>query len=450
MVLVFGIVKPCFLLDLHQVVTDCEAMDPTDASSSMLGTKAFRKAMKALIWLCTIYVQCKQTSLVGLPVRNIRPVVLKVMSFNLRYDNNADKEQGLGWDKRLPAVVQQIMKHEPDIIGTQEGLQHQLHQLQQALMLQGMNYSSCGSPRDRFLGCFPCGEHCAIFSKLQAVLQSTFALSETPACIGSNSWGSACPRIATYAWFQLRPESTPDGFSSSPSVPCILFLNTHLDHVSSNARKLGSELIVRVLDELEKVPPPGCQHVATIITGDFNSHQRNSDGVPETPFATFKSFGFEDACSEFADSNCPFLTFHGYKPSVTLHAKCPMTRHGMIHGHIDWILWRGSLKLIDFEVDTSLFNGLPSSDHFPIIATFQVQKKVRSGSLWVGCLMGYHRLKGHVERTGKETRPTVIESLRFHFLWSVPAFEWWLMNRQKIQTAGRMSFMCPSGLGADL
>ena len=360
-------------------------MEPEKDEKTMLGTgtPAFRKRMKPLIWLCAIYAQCTTSlmSLVGLPVWRIRPLVLKVMSFNLRYDNNADKEQGLGWDQRLPAVVQQIMKHEPDIIGTQEGLQHQLHQLQEALILQAMNYSSFGSPRDRFLGCFPCGEHCAIFSKLQAVLQSTFALSETPACIGSNSWGSACPRIATYAWFQLQgPELSPALFSidrfssSSPSVPCILFLNTHLDHVSSKARKLGSELIVRVLDELEKTPPPQCQHVATIVTGDFNSHQRNSHGVPENPFATFKSFGFKDACSEFADSNCPFLTFHGYKPSA-LHAKCPMTRHGMIHGHIDWILWRGSLKLIGFEVDTTLFNGLPSSDHFPIVATFQVQKK---------------------------------------------------------------------------
>jgi hypothetical protein len=50
----------------------------------------------------------------------------------------------------------------------------------------------------------------------------------------------------------------------------------------------------------------------------------------------------------------------------------------MIHGHIDWILWRGPLKLLDFQVDTTLKDGLPPSDHFPIIATFGVQNQKKN------------------------------------------------------------------------
>lgn len=314
------------------------------------------------------------------------------MSFNLRYDNDGDKKDGYGWEVRLPAVLDQIKKHQPDIIGTQEALQHQLHQLKHALAAEGMNYSSCGSPRDRFLGCVPCGEHCAIFSNrssLELVMHSTFALSETPACIGSRSWGSACPRIATYAWFRLEADmssglkekepthtdDSDDGIGTQ-NVSCVLFLNTHLDHVSATARRMGAELILHVLEELEKVPPARCsEHLGTIVAGDFNSLQRNSRGVLEPPFSVFRSKGgFQDACSAFgARDSVPLHTFHGYKPESALHAKCPSTfRHGMVHGHIDWILWRGPLKLIDFQVDTTLRDGLPPSDHFPIIATFGV------------------------------------------------------------------------------
>ena len=353
-------------------------MEPSDKVSS--STPRSRKAwvpILAVIWLCAIYGRCGYPASLLWPKVRASPL-LKVMSFNLRYDNDADKKHGYGWDKRLPAIVDQIMKHQPEIIGTQEGLLHQLHQLKQALAQIGMNYSSCGSPRDRFLGCVPCGEHCAIFSRssLEAVMQSTFALSETPSCIGSRSWGSGCPRIATYAWFRLDEVQTT---GNSDSAQCVLFLNTHLDHVSSRARRLGSELIIHVLDELEKIPPVTCEHLATIVAGDFNSLQRNSRGVPEPPFAVFRSFGFRDACSEFGARDSPFSTFHGYKPASALHAKCPSTfRHGMIHGHIDWILWRGPLKLLDFQVDTTLKDGLPPSDHFPIIATFGVQNQKKN------------------------------------------------------------------------
>ena len=291
-----------------------------------------------------------------------RPRVrLKVMSFNLRYDNGEDRSVGLGWDKRLLAVVEQIKRHRPDLIGTQEALLHQLQELKHGLAAEGMNYSYCGSARERFLACFPCGEHCAIFSQgLEPVLQGTFALSETPSAIGSRSWDTGCPRVATYAWFRT-------------SSGCVLFLNTHLDHVSPKARALGAKLIVRLLDELESSAP--CEQVATIISGDFNSLQHKADGTLEAPFSAFHQAGFRDACTEFGARDCPFLTYHGYKPIAASHSTCGIQGHRTLHGHIDWILWRGSLKLIDFKVDTALLQGLPPSDHFPIIATFQLSGK---------------------------------------------------------------------------
>jgi len=53
---------------------------------------------------------------------------ITVGSFNVRYDNPRDS--GNLWSSRLPRVAALIDFHEFDIVGTQEGLQHQLDGLQ--------------------------------------------------------------------------------------------------------------------------------------------------------------------------------------------------------------------------------------------------------------------------------------------------------------------------------
>ena len=46
--------------------------------------------------------------------------LVKVMSFNLRYENRDDDRRGFGWERRLPLVAEVVMRHDPDILGTQE------------------------------------------------------------------------------------------------------------------------------------------------------------------------------------------------------------------------------------------------------------------------------------------------------------------------------------------
>jgi len=67
---------------------------------------------------------------------NIFAQTLTVGSFNVRYDNSRDS--GNLWSSRLPRVAALIEFHEFDIVGTQEGLQHQLDGLQ--ALLQGLGY----------------------------------------------------------------------------------------------------------------------------------------------------------------------------------------------------------------------------------------------------------------------------------------------------------------------
>merc|ERR1712113_1005546 len=125
---------------------------------------------------------------------------------------------------------------------------------------------------------------------VKSLVQMTFALSEKPNQLGSKSWGSACPRIATVSWLRLE--------THDPA--CVLLLNTHLDHRSRYARVESAKLIVARLQELEEKGPPAshCRHVGTIITGDFNCWQRNNEGSPNPCFQVFEDAGFYDACSE--------------------------------------------------------------------------------------------------------------------------------------------------------
>ena len=297
------------------------------------------------------------------------PMLVKVMSFNVRYKNRDDDLHGFGWEQRLPAVADVVLRHSPDIIGTQEGLQQQIGDIQQRLRENGSNYSACGCPRERFLGLIPCGETCAILAHSPAIrclLQDSFALSETPSQIGSKSWETACPRIATYAWLQVETRAL--------LRTCLLVLNTHLDHRSESARIRGAQLIVDTIQGLE-TKPPDCEHAGTIITGDFNSLQRSTAGTAESAFAVFEKSGFKDACTESGARNVPFLSFHAWDARRAAAMRCParLKQHGVSHSHIDWILWRGSrLDVVAFEVDT-LIEGCPPSDHFAILATFRIQ-----------------------------------------------------------------------------
>src|SRR3712207_1359671 len=65
---------------------------------------------------------------------------LYVGSYNIRYDNPADRPEGNGWSLRCQPICDFINFEEPAIFGTQEVLVNQLHDLQKGL------------PNDQFMG----------------------------------------------------------------------------------------------------------------------------------------------------------------------------------------------------------------------------------------------------------------------------------------------------------
>ncbi len=175
---------------------------------------------------------------------------LKVMTYNIRYATENDGVNA--WSKRKDRVYRLLKKYNPDIIGVQEALLHQLDDIVKALP----QYTYVGVGRDDGKNA---GEFSALLYKkalYQVVDQNTFWLSEQPDQPGSKSWDAAITRVAT--WAKLKEIKSGKSF---------FVLNTHFDHIGKEAR-LKSAMLIK-----EKTPALA-DGLPVIITGDFN-HQRN-------------------------------------------------------------------------------------------------------------------------------------------------------------------------------
>ncbi|WP_108423087.1 endonuclease/exonuclease/phosphatase family protein [Flagellimonas amoyensis] len=171
---------------------------------------------------------------------------IDVISYNIRYDNPNDAPNN--WDNRKDFLIGQLNFYAPDVFGTQEGLVHQLKDIDTGLE----DYTYFGIGRDQG---DDKGEFTAIFyntKKVNLLAQSTFWLSETPQT-PSKGWDAALPRICTYGLF----EHIGDGQK-------FMVFNTHFDHVGEKAREESSKLILKKIKELN---PDGWP---VVLTGDFN------------------------------------------------------------------------------------------------------------------------------------------------------------------------------------
>lgn len=245
---------------------------------------------------------------------------MRVMSFNLRYDNPGDN--GNSWSFRRPAARSVLEEYAPDILGVQEGLPHQVDDLRCWLS----EYTDVGRGREADLG----GEHCSIFFRTSAFKlldHGDFQLSETPDVPGSKSWGTHCTRIVTWALLQ-----------SKESNKRVLAVNTHLDYGSELARAKSAELILNHVGSFADID-------GVVITGDLND---TVEGVIRE-FTECK--GYIDALAA-VDETGP--TAHGF------------TGQGRVR--IDYVLVSPSLRPTRGGVITQKLSEMFPSDHFPIYA----------------------------------------------------------------------------------
>lgn len=257
---------------------------------------------------------------------------LTVMTFNLRYASDTPPN---AWPQRRPVMKACLELVQPDLIGTQEGVYHQLKDLAADLPA----YDWIGTGRDGGSR----GEFMAVFyrrARFEPLEFDHFWLSDTPNVIGSATWGNTNRRMVT--WVRFRDRQTHGEF---------YFWNTHLDHAVQLAREKGAALIRDRVNALKTALP-------VLLVGDFNAVA----GANPAYDLLVKADGFQDTWRLARERrNADFNTFNGF------------TTPGRESRRIDWILARGAVEVDWSEIVTFARDGQFPSDHFPVVARLRLR-----------------------------------------------------------------------------
>ncbi len=254
------------------------------------------------------------------------PAPLRVMSFNIRYDNPADGADA--WPARRADVLAHLRTRAPDIVGLQEALRGQLDDFRAGLP----GYAEIGVGRDDGRAG---GEYAAILYRAErfVVLESsTFWFSDTPQVPGSRSWGNRVTRVAT--WARLRDRRSGRSF---------YVFNIHLDHESQPSRERS---VAALLDSIRLRRHPGDP---VLVTGDFNVGEDN-------PAARAMQPRFRD-------------TFRDVHPGDSLAGTFNAFRGDTVGAKIDFVFADDRFETIEADIDrTRTRAGRNLSDHFPVTA----------------------------------------------------------------------------------
>ncbi len=255
---------------------------------------------------------------------------IRVMSCNLRCLNPLDTGKK-SWFYRADLILKNIENAAPGIIGFQEATKWQYNYLTRCLP----DYDSVITYRDRAIN----SEGCPVFynTKLYSLIdKGSFWLSETPEKM-SRDWGAACYRICSYT--VLKAKDT--GFE-------LIVFNTHLDHVSEEARINGINLV------LEKVKEFGGRPL--VLMGDLNA------GV-DSPTYTAATEIFDDAALMTDDTDTESCTYQGFGAYLD-------------RGRIDYfMISKQALSVKSYKVIKDTYNGVYPSDHFPIFTVLSSQNQ---------------------------------------------------------------------------
>jgi endonuclease/exonuclease/phosphatase family metal-dependent hydrolase len=275
---------------------------------------------------------------------------LRVMTFNIAGAH--DEEEGdNAWNARRAMLNVATIKHyAPDIIGFQE--------------FQAGNQTTYATHLAHYE--FVLGPHTevepyvynAIYwnpASCELLQSGGFWLSLTPETY-SGAWNTAAIRAATWACFRHRASATT-----------FVHVNTHLDHISEQARQEGSVLILQRSQQLAQGVTP------LLLTGDFNTNTwlpPQARHIPTTlttaSYAFFLEHGFCDAFRAAGNQDSlSSHTYHDYAGSAY-----DLRRHHLAW-RIDWILIHDPVRKIATERRAIIQDhdeDIYPSDHYPVLA----------------------------------------------------------------------------------
>ena len=255
---------------------------------------------------------------------------LCLITCNIRFDNPADGVNS--WTHRRDFLTQTLLKHQPVIIATQEGRSTQLSELKSSLG----DYIMI----DRHRSWIDERMYPSIFIRegiFDYINSGDHWLSETPEVAGSFSFGSAFPRLMTWAQIQMKV-----------SKKRFTIINTHLDHVKHETRHGQINVLIQEIRKIWDLES------SLIILGDFN----------DSPDSLIRQKLME--------------SFPNLEDAWKLHNSSEETSHHAFKGEmqngsrIDWILVQNNLTTKKCFMDKSTQNGNYPTDHFPIICQISI------------------------------------------------------------------------------
>lgn len=265
------------------------------------------------------------------PIPSERYQALRMMSYNIRFDNPQDGPNA--WPHRKDMVANMFRFHNMDVVGTQEGLINQIEHLDEVLP----DFDWVGLGRDDGARA---GEFCAIFfrtDRFEKGRDGTFWLSETPDVPGSMGWDTAITRIVT--WVEL--------FDRVQQQTFFLF-NTHYDHRGREARRNSSKLLLEKAVEIAGNNP-------VVIMGDLNALD-NDD-----PYLVLADPDRGPVRLELFDGYYHNRYGH-YGPSATWNGFREISDR-----RIDYIFATAHFEFVHHGILADQRNGLFPSDHLPVV-----------------------------------------------------------------------------------
>ncbi len=242
--------------------------------------------------------------------------------------------EGTYTTRRANLFAQQINNVLPDVLGVQE--LNSIWQRKMKELLPQYDYYGVKRGGD---GKEETSEMSGIFylkDKFELVESDTFWISLTPET-ESKFEGAACHRICSFV--VLKNKNTGK---------MLAHLNTHLDHVSTEAQNLGGNLIAEKAEEIKAK----YGEITTVITGDFNQYP---DGLA---IKTLEEKGFVKACDTIENGNI-ICTYQGWGK-------------GYDNAPIDFIFTDKSVKIGSFKVHNYKMGNSFVSDHFMISAEIEL------------------------------------------------------------------------------
>ncbi len=249
---------------------------------------------------------------------------IKVISYNIRYNNPNDKVNI--WSNRKSTVIEFISNENADFVGMQEVLSSQLIDLMN--LLPRYNYIGVGRDDGKMRG-----EYSPILfnnNKYEVLESDTFWLSETPNEI-SVGWDASMERICTYGLFK-----------NLNSNKKIWIFNTHFDHVGTLAREKSVELIIDKINKLNEMNYP------VLLTGDFNLEDENK---------SIKKLQneFIDSKKDILKSNHFYGTYNGFNNVKS-------------NKRIDYVFFKNLILINSKHVYIKTKAENWASDHHPVVA----------------------------------------------------------------------------------